>query len=184
MNAEAANRLFTMYLLGKRAERLGYDKLNFKVPEAELRAVVKQIDGDEAVRDVFTKARDEYNAYNKGLMQLAIDCGAITPEEGARLSASNDYIPYYREQNGNAVLVIGGEGIVKIGNLREQPYLRELIGGEDKVLDFMTSSVQNTSMLIDMSLRNLAAKNAMYELVGLKLANFLGAPTAGKDIDV
>ena len=182
MNAEAANRLFTMYLLGKRAERVGYDKLNFKVSEAELRAVVKKIDGDEAVRDVFTKARDEYNSYNKGLMQLAIDCGAITPEEGARLSASNDYIPYYREQNGNAVLVIGGEGIVKIGNLREQPYLRELIGGEDKVLDFMTSSVQNTSMLIDMSLRNLAAKNAMYELVGLKLANFLGAPIAGKDI--
>ena len=182
MNAEAANRLFTMYLLGKRAERVGYDKLNFKVSEAELRAVVKQIDGDESVRDVFTKARDEYNAYNKGLMQLAIDCGAITPEEGARLSASNDYIPYYREQNGNAVLVIGGEGIVKIGNLREQPYLKELIGGEDKVLDFMTSSVQNTSMLIDMSLRNLAAKNAMYELVGLKLANFLGAPIAGKDI--
>jgi hypothetical protein len=182
MNAEAANRLFTMYLLGKRAERVGYDKLNFKVPEAELRAVVKQIDGDDAVRDVFTKARDEYNSYNKGLMQLAIDCGAITPEEGARLSTSNDYIPYYREQNGNAVLVIGGEGVVKIGNLREQPYLRELIGGEDKVLDFMTSSVQNTSMLIDMSLRNLAAKNAMYELVGLKLANFLGAATAGKDI--
>jgi hypothetical protein len=182
MNAEAANRLFTMYLLGKRAERLGYDKLNFKVPEAELRAVVKQIDGDASVRDVFTKARDEYNSYNKGLMQLAIDCGAITPEEGARLSASNDYIPYYREQNGNAMLVIGGEGVVKIGNLREQPYLRELIGGEDKVLDFMTSSVQNTSMLIDMSLRNLAAKNAMYELVGLKLANFLGAPIAGKDI--
>jgi len=182
MNAEAANRLFTMYLLGKRAERVGYDKLNFKVPEAELRAVVKKIDGDDALRDVFTKARDEYNSYNKGLMQLAIDCGAITPEEGARLSASNDYIPYYREQNGNAVLVIGGEGIVKIGNLREQPYLKELIGGEDKVLDFMTSSVQNTSMLIDMSLRNLAAKNAMYELVGLKLANFLGAPIAGKDI--
>jgi len=182
MNAEAANKLFTLYLLGKRAERVGYDKLNFKVSEAELRAVVKQIDGDEAVRDVFTKARNEYNAYNKGLMQLAIDCGAITPEEGARLSATNDYIPYYREQNGNAVLVIGGEGIVKIGNLREQPYLKELIGGEDKVLDFMTSSVQNTSMLIDMSLRNLAAKNAMYELVGLKLADFLGAPIAGKDI--
>ena len=182
MNAEAANKLFTMYLLGKRAERLGYDKLNFKVPEAELRAVVKQIDGDKAVRDVFTKARDEYNSYNKGLMQLAIDCGAITPEEGARLSASNDYIPYYREQNGNAMLVIGGEGTIKIGNLREQPYLKELIGGEEKVLDFMTSSVQNTSMLLDMSLRNLAAKNAMYELTGLKLARFLGTPTAGKDV--
>jgi hypothetical protein len=182
MNAEAANKLFTMYLLGKRAERVGYDKLNFKVPEAELRAVVKQIDGDKPVRDVFTKARDEYNSYNKNLIKLAIDCGSITPEEGARLSASNDYIPYYREQNGNAVLVIGGEGTIKIGNLREQPYLKELIGGEEKVLDFMTSSVQNTSMLIDMSLRNLAAKNAMYELVGLKLANFLGTATAGKDI--
>ena len=182
MNAEAANKLFTMYLLGKRAERLGYDKLNFKVPEAELRAVVRKIDGDDAVRDVFNKARNEYNEYNKGLIKLAIDCGAITPEEGARLSASNDYIPYYREQNGNAVLVIGGEGTIKIGNLREQPYLRELIGGEEKVLDFMTSSVQNTSMLIDMSLRNLAAKNAMYELVGLKLANFLGSPTVGKDV--
>jgi len=182
MNAEAANKLFTMYLLGKRAERVGYDKLNFKVPEAELRAVVKQIDNDKPVRDVFTKARDEYNSYNKGLMQLAIDCGAITPEEGARLSASNDYIPYYRQRNGVVELLIGGENPVKIGNIKEQPYLQELVGGDEPILDFMTSAVQNTNLLTDMALRNQATSNAVFELVDLGLATITRKPIAGTNV--
>lgn len=182
MNAEAANQLFTLYLAGKRGDRVGYDKLNFGVPEDTIRAQMAKIESNKELRDVFEKAREQYNAYNRDLMRFMEQTGALSPEEAKRLASTNDYIPYYREENGNAVLVIGGEGTYKIGNLADQPQLRQLIGGNDKILDFLTSSVQNTSMLLDMGLRNQATKNAMYELADLKLAQFLGGSPSGADI--
>ena len=182
MNAEAANQLFTLYLAGKRGDRVGYDKLNFGVPEDQIKSAIAKIEGNKELRDVFEKAREQYNAYNRDLMRFMEQTGALTPEEAKRLAATNDYIPYYREENGNAVLVVGGEGTYKIGNLSDQPQLKQLIGGNEKILDFLTSSVQNTSMLLDMGLRNQATKNAMFELADLKLAQFLGGTPSGPDI--
>jgi polyhydroxyalkanoate synthesis regulator phasin/ribosomal protein S19 len=182
MNGEAANQLFTLYLLGKRADRVGYDKLNFSVDANSIKQSVRNIESNKALRDVFEEARTEYNKYNKDLMHFLKDTGVLPPSVADELAATNDYIPYYREQNGNAELVIGKEGVYKIGNLADQPQLRELIGGEDKILDFATSSVQNTSMIMDVGLRNLASKNAMYELVGLDLAHFLGKDTAAPNV--
>ena len=182
MNAEAANKLFTLYLAAKRGDRVGYDKLNFGVPEDQIKANVAKIEANKGVRDVFEKAREQYNAYNRDLMRFMAQTGALTPEEAQRLAKTNDYIPYYREENGNAMLVIGGEGTFKVGSLAEQPQLRQLIGGNQKILDFLTSSVENTSMLVDMGLRNIATKNAMFELEGLGLAQFLGGTPSGPDI--
>ena len=182
MNAQAANQLFTLYLAAKRADRVGYDVLNFGASEANIKSAVAKIEANEEVRDVFEKARAQYNEYNRDLVKFLEATGAITPEEAARLAKTNDYIPYYREQNGNAVLVIGGEGTFKVGNLTDQPQLRQLIGGNDKILDFLTSSVQNTSMIMDMGLRNQATKNAMYELANLNMAQFLGGEPSGPDI--
>lgn len=182
MNAEAANKLFTLYLAAKRGDRVGYDVLNFGVPEATIKRDVAKIEANKELREVFEKAREQYNDYNRDLMKFLEATGAITPEEAARLAKTNDYIPYYREENGNAVLVIGGEGTFKMGNLTDQPQLRQLIGGNDKILDFLTSSVQNTSMIMDMGLRNQATKNAMFELADLKMAQFLGGEPSGSDI--
>jgi hypothetical protein len=182
MNAEAANQLFTLYLAGKRGERVGYNKLNFKMPADQIKAAVNQIESDEGVRKVFEEARSTYNKYNRNLMKFLEETGALSAQEAKRLSDTDDYIPFYREENGYAVLVVGGEGTFRIGNLKDQPQLKELIGGEQKILDFMTSSVQNTSMIIDIGLRNLATKNAMSELQDLGLAQVLGSDTSGPDI--
>jgi hypothetical protein len=182
MNAAAANQLFTLYLGAKRADRVGYNTLNFGVEEGVLRDAVKKIEANGELRDVLEQARDEYNEYNRDLMKFMEKTGALKPEEAQRLSETNDYIPYYREENGNAVLVIGGEGTYKVGNLKEQPQLKQLLGGDEKILDFLTSSVQNTSMLMDMGLRNQATKNAMFELVNLGFAKILNGETSGSDI--
>jgi hypothetical protein len=182
MNAEAANKLFTLYLAAKRGDRVGYDKLNFGVPEDQIRANVAKIEANKEVRAVFEKAREQYNAYNRDLMRFMGQTGTLTAEEAKRLADTNDYIPFYREENGNAMLVIGGEGTFKVGSLAEQPQLRQLIGGNQKILDFLTSSVENTSMLVDMGLRNIATKNAMFELESLGLAQFLGGTPSGPDI--
>jgi hypothetical protein len=182
MNAEAANRLFSLYLMGKRAERVGYGKLNYKVNKNEIEDAVKAIESNKALHGVFTEARNEYNGYNKGLMSFLVDSGALSAEEAKALADTNDYIPYYRERNGNAELMIGAENPIVVGNLRDQPYLQELIGGEEKILDFLTSSVQNTSMLVDMGLRNIATRNAMEELINMKLARITDKAVSGPDI--
>jgi len=183
MNAEAANRLFTLYLANKRAENpnVGYDKLNYGVSKDQIQRAASQIDSNPEVRAVFEKARKQYNEYNRALMKFMEDTGALSPEEAKRLAATNDYIPYYRERNGNAELVIGGEGTFKVGNLKDQPQLQQLIGGDQKIYDFLTSSVQNTSVLLDAALRNQATKNAMIDLVDMGLGRFI-SPTSGPDV--
>ena len=182
MNPAAANRLFTLYLAGKRAERVGADVLNFDVSEQDLKNAVSKIEANKELHDVFEDARNQYNEYNRNLVNFLQDMGVISKETAASLSKSNDYIPYYRDRNGEAELVIGGEGTYRVGSLKDQPQLRELIGGNQKIFDFLTSSVQNTSMIMDMGLRNMATKNAMFELQSLGLASFYGGEASGPNV--
>jgi len=184
MNAEAANRLFTLYMAGKRAENpdVGFGKLNFGRPAEEIKAAVAKIESNAGLRNVFEKARTQYNEYNRNLIRFLEATGALPKEVADQLAKANDYIPYYRERSGNAELVIGGEGTFKLGNLKDQPQLRELIGGEDRIMDFMTSSVQNTSIITDIGLRNLSVKNAMFNLVDLGLAHFRKPGVTGPDV--
>ena len=182
MNPAAANRLFTLYLAGKRAERVGADVLNFDVSEQDLKNAVGKIEANKELHDVFEDARNQYNEYNRNLVNFLQDMGVISKETAASLSKSNDYIPYYRDRNGEAELVIGGEGTYRVGSLKDQPQLRELIGGNQKIFDFLTSSVQNTSMIMDMGLRNMATKNAMFELQSLGLASFYGGEASGPNV--
>ena len=182
MNPAAANRLFTLYLAGKRAERVGADVLNFDVSEQDLKNAVAKIEANKELHDVFEDARNQYNEYNRNLVNFLQDMGVISKETAASLSKSNDYIPYYRDRNGEAELVIGGEGTYRVGSLKDQPQLRELIGGNQKIFDFLTSSVQNTSMIMDMGLRNMATKNAMFELQSLGFASFYGGEASGPNV--
>jgi hypothetical protein len=164
---EDTNRMFTLYLLAKRAKRVGIDKLNFsgKVTQPMLDAAIRAVENSKETKAAFEKAAGIYNEYNKGLVNFAIQTGAISKELGRLMLASEDYVPFYREKSdGTVVLEIGGAPPIKIGNVAEQPYLHELIGGDEAVLDFFTSSLQNTAMMTDMALRNLAARNVAFTL--------------------
>jgi len=183
-NGEAVNRLFTMYMSAIRAEDKGFAALHFgeDLTFADLKAAKASIDKNPEVKKIFDAARAEYNAYNKDMMNFLAQTGAISKEVATELTKNNDYIPWYRERNGVAELVIGSEAPIKIGNIKEQPYLQELIGGDRPILDFMTSSVQNTNMLADMGLRNLSTKNAVIELANMGLAKIGKTKMAGPDI--
>jgi hypothetical protein len=170
---DAANRLFTAYLAAKRAKRVGLDALDFggNITQAELDMVEQKVEADEVLSEAFKDARNTYNAYNRNLLKFAVQTGSISKDEAAKLLASDDYVPYYRQRDGVAELVIGGETPIRIGNLKDNQHLQALKGGDKPILDFLTSSVQNTSMLLDMSMRNLAAKNAMLELGSIRMEN-------------
>lgn len=183
-SADAASRLFTLYLSAIRAKDKGFDALHLgeELTEADLNAAMREIQRTPGLEEIFQRARNEYNEYNRGLVGFAVDCGAIPKNRAAELLKENDYIPWYRERNGVAEMVIGKETPIRIGSIAEQPYLHELVGSGKPILDFMVSSVQNTNMLTDMALRNLATKNAVFELVELKLAKITRRPMAGPNV--
>ena len=183
-NGEAVNRLFTLYMSAIRAKDKGFEALHFgnNLTEAELNQAKATIDATPELKDIFDRARHEYNTYNRNQLEFAAQAGAISKDVVARLLKENDYIPWYRQRNGVAELVIGSETPIRVGSIAEQPYLQELVGGDTPILDFMTSSVQNTNMLADMGLRNLATKNAVFELVDMDLAHISKKKLAGTDV--
>jgi hypothetical protein len=182
-NAEAVNRQFTMYMAAIRAGNKGLSALNFgeDVTQELLNDTMAAIKATPGLEAVFKNAQAEYNEYNRNLIDFVVSTGALSKEVGKRLLRENDYIPFYRERNGVAELVIGNESPIRIGSIAEQPYLHELVGGDNPILDFLTSSVQNTNLLMDMGMRNLATKNAVHELVDLKAAKFVKM-SAGPDV--
>jgi len=182
-NAEAVNRVFTLYMAAIRADNKGLASLNFgeDVTQELLNKTMAAVKSTPGLEKVLKQAKDEYNAYNRNLIEFVVSTGALSKEVGKRLVRENDYIPFYRERNGVAELLIGGESPIRIGSIAEQPYLHELVGGDRPILDFMTSSVQNTNLLMDMGMRNLATKNAVFELVDLKAAKFVKM-SAGPDV--
>ncbi len=220
-SADAANRLFTLYMAKLRADNKGYDALNFgrAAAEAELKDLARElasgrlspddtarvkrrqahlektkdtlpteadikkafaeIESNPTLKQAFAEARGMYNEYNQNLLKFMVQTGAMSQQEADRLLKERDYIPYYRVRGGVAQLMIGGETPVRIGNLKDSPHLQELMGGEEPIFNFLDSSVQNTSMLIDMAMRNIAVKNAMWEMGTLGYAKLRKAGKAG-----
>lgn len=166
-NTEATVRVFTLYLAAKRAKRVGLDKLNFggKVTQKMLNDADKAVNDSPKTKAAFEKAAGIYAKYNEGLINFAVKTGALSKDLGKQLLKDGDYVPFYRQtSDGSVFLDIGGAPAIKIGNLKDQPYLHELVGGDQPILDVFTSALQNTSMLTDMALRNLSTRNVAYAL--------------------
>ena len=171
-DADAANQLFTFYLAAKRAQRVGLETLNFdkSVTQSMLDRVVSRINADPQTKAAFEEAAGIYNEYNKGLIDFAVKTGRFSKDTAAKLLEAKDYVPFYRVRpDGSVVMDIGGATTVNIGNITDQPYLHELVGGDTAILDVFTSSLQNTRMLTDMALRNLATRNVAFSLQQLGL---------------
>jgi hypothetical protein len=180
-NGDAVNQVFTTYMAAIRAKNKGIETLNFGTDEngkpvltqEMLDEVTNLVNKNAPLKKIFEEARTEYNKYNRDLLDFVSSTGALSKALVKKLVAEDDYIPFYRERKGVVELVIGNESPIRIGSIAEQPYLDKLVGGDTAIIDFMTSSVQNTNMLVDMGMRNLATKNAVMELVDLKAATLV-----------
>jgi hypothetical protein len=184
-NAEATSRIFTLYLAAKRAKKVGLAKLNFSedITQKMLDDTIKAVEGSPATKAAFEKAAGIYAEYNKGLINFAVKTGAIPKDIGAQLTKDGDYVPFYRQRaDGSVLLEIGGAPSIKIGNLADQPYLHELVGGDKPIFDVYTSALQNTAMLTDMALRNLATRNTAYALNEMGLLKEGGVRKGGDNV--
>lgn len=161
-NENAVNESFSLYMAAVRAKQEKKDVLDFE----EKRITREQIEKAYKLGDsipVFREARKLYKEYNEGLLNFLVETGTMSQEERDRLIKDKEYFPYYRMRDGMAELVVGTElAPITIGDVKNQPYLQELVGGNKPILDFFTGSLQNTRLLTEMALRNQATKETAF----------------------
>jgi hypothetical protein len=165
----------TSYLVGQRANAVGWSKLGKSEKEARAayQEVMDKLAANPKAKTAFEAATKEYKAYNDGLIDFLAQSGAISRGKAAELK-SKPYVPFYREKDGNVELVVDGESILRIGNIKNQPQLKELLGGDEKVMPLYESAMQNTAMITDMALRNIKTKNTAYALKKVGIVSRVG----------
>jgi len=164
-------RQFGLYLIAKRALRVGIEKaLGFDLSATELAQYKQQFKNILELHknnEAFQDAARMYAEYNKALMDFVAQSGYISQETANALTKHGDYVGFYRQGD----KLMDGEGVVTIGDISKQKYLQELVGGNQQIVDFQTSSIHNTALLMELALRNLATKNTAYMLQSLSYAN-------------
>lgn len=170
--------ILTALLAGERAKQVGWNKLNFKNPaqaQREYQQVVDMLAKRPEDKAMFDKAMDLYQQYNHGLLDFLVQTGTMTNDKAAALKKIT-YVPFYRVNKGTGEieLMIDSETPVKIGNIKDEPQLQELVGDSSEILPIFTSSIQNTFMLTDMALRNQAVKETAFILNKMGIASKIG----------
>lgn len=180
-SADAVDTRFKVYLIAERAERTGFNSVVGYVPKDVTEADLKRALEAGRANPAFQKARKMYQQYNDGLIDFAVQTGALGEDLGKLLKSSQDYVSFYRKDGDSISLIIDGEKIGTMGSLKNQPYLQELVGGDDQMTGFFDGALRNTHLLTDMALRNIAARNTANTLQELGLAKIgKGDGPAGK----
>jgi len=172
------------YMVAQRAQNKGLSKLDLGelgVTEEKLEAALAAANADPALKSALENVRRKYNAYNKGMIEFLASSGRISKKTAADLLKDGDYVPYYRvRDNGTAELNFGNNVTFNVGDIRRQPYLAELKGGETKLLPLNEAIQQNTLLLTDMALTNNATKSVAYGLQALGKGMGPVDPATGK----
>ena len=173
-NDTKAEEVLTVYEAGKRANQVGWEKLNLENPakaKAEYNAVMAQLSTNQEQKDAVEAASKLYREYNAGLLDFLVETGAITKEKAAELKGVS-YVPFYRVSgNGDVQLMVDKEHPFRIGNIKDEPQLQALVGGNEYIMPIFTSVVQNTFMLTNMGLRNQSVKETAYALRKIGMAS-------------
>jgi hypothetical protein len=118
------------------------------------------------------------------MIEFLASTGRISKKTAADLLKDGDYVPFYRvDKNGKADLVFNNNVTFNVGDIRRQPYLAELKGGETKLLPLNEAIQRNTLLLTDMALTNNAAKSVAYGLQALGKGKGPVDPITGKPTD-
>jgi hypothetical protein len=168
-----AEYITTAYIAALRLQALkkqdpqAYKKLSTEgdITEADVGEIIRLYGSNPALQ----KIRQQYQQYNNNLIDFVVSTGAMEKAVGARLK-DKDYVPFYRAQGDDVFLDIMGEKPIRIGDLKNQPYLHELMGGKEKILPIFTSALTNTAVLTDMALKNMATTSTVDALRELGIA--------------
>jgi hypothetical protein len=120
---------------------------------------------------------NEYQIYNKGLVDYMKATGVISDAEAKIWTQNWDYIPFYRQLDGESTA-----GPKVFSSLTGVSKPKKLKGGEEELADFMETVVRNARAAIEAGMKNEAARRAVRDAKALGTAQELKESETGNDI--
>jgi Large polyvalent protein associated domain 38/ADP-Ribosyltransferase in polyvalent proteins len=134
---------------GKRLDAEGREKL-FTQQDYEYAAILQNQFPE------FVDVQKDLIAFNNGNVKYMVDTQVLSPEQGAEYTRYADYIPFYRQMDGETT--VGPNIFSSISGVRPP---KKLKGGEAPLGDFLETLVRNTQSSIELGMKNAAALRAI-----------------------
>jgi hypothetical protein len=126
---------------------------------------------------MFVDIQKEWIKFNNGLVKYQIDTGVISKEMGAEWMKYADYIPFYRQLDGENT--VGPKIYQSISGVKPT---KKLKGSEAPLADFLETIVRNTHAAVQAGMKNVAAQRAGQLAVQVGIGERLDGPATGHDI--
>lgn len=168
---------FMMWIAANRSDKLKDEGREFLFTDAEIRAGMQLNQGRTADgasrREKYAEAFDEFQQYRDDVLAIAEQSGIIRPDQRA-MWRDEFYVPFYRLKDDKDVNVqLGTSGLS-----RQQAYKR-LKGGTDNINDLLQNTMMNFHHLLDASLKNQAAQQAIENAEAMGMARVV--PESNRD---
>jgi len=117
----------------------------------------------------FKQVQEDWIKYNNGLMKYAVETGVLSPEKAAEFMKYSDYIPFYRQIDGEKT--VGPRLFQNISGVTPPKKLKGLKEDQDvPFADFLETIVRNTQSIIQSGMKNTAAQRAIGQAMYLNVA--------------
>jgi hypothetical protein len=166
-------QMFQYYAGTRRGRRLDAEGREKTFTKEDIEAG-KQL---EAQFPEFATVFDEYQKYNQGLVKYMMDTGVISAQEAKAWTENWDYIPFYRQLDGEATA--GPKVFSPIAGVAKP---KKLKGSEAPLDDFMETVVRNARAAIEAGLKNEAARRVIRDVVDFGLGERLPSAQSGSDV--
>jgi hypothetical protein len=157
-------RAFQFYSGVKRGTRLDADGKEKLFDKADIQ-YAKDL---ELLYPEFKQVHADWINYNNGHVDYMVKTGVLTPEKGKIFKKYSDYIPFYRQLEGEETF--GPNIFQSLANVRPP---KKIKGGEAPLADFLETVVRNTQASIQSGMKNIAATRAIDQALFLGTASQL-----------
>ena len=107
----------------------------------------------------FVSVQKDLVAFNNGLVKYMVDTGVLSKERGAEYIKYADYIPFYRQMDGEKTL--GPNLFASLSGVKPPKKLKGAVIEEAPLADFLETMVRNTQSSIQAGIKNYAAQRAI-----------------------
>jgi len=150
---------FKYYSMAKRVLGRYADK-QAPITKAEAQAIIDHYGKDPVV----TKAYQDYQNFNKALMQMAVDAGVISQDVANEFTKHNDYYPFYREMDETGRYT----GPLFTSGVLTRTKIQQAMGGTEQLqADPVEVIMKNAQFWMHSASKNLASNKIFTMMEGL-----------------
>lgn len=176
--ADEVNR-FLAWIAANRSEKLNDEGREFLFSEDEIKEGMRlnqgQLHDGRSRRETYEEVFAEFQQHRDDVLAIAEKAGIITAEN--REQWSNEfYVPFYRLMEDDDSV----QGAKTTGGISRQQAYKKLKGGTQNINNLLENTIMNFHHLVDASMKNLAAQQAMDNALQLDIATEVSEHTKGK----